>query len=66
MTTTTYRDYEYTEGQLVVSMFDPKSERLVWTSVGKGTVKDNPSARDKSIPKTVAYIMKKYPVDPVK
>jgi len=63
--TTTYSDYDYTEGTLIVSVFDAKKEQLIWESVGKGTINDNPQKREASIGKTVAYIMKEYPVDPV-
>jgi hypothetical protein len=66
MTTTTYRDYDYTEGTLVISMFNPKTENLIWTSVGTKTVGENPQAREKRIPKVVAAIMSKYPVKPMK
>ncbi len=66
MSTTTYRDYDYTVGTLVVSVFDPKTEQLIWTSVGSGTVNENPNARGKSIPRTIQAIMRKYPVQPMK
>ena len=66
MTTTTYRDYDYTEGTLVVSVFDKLDEKLIWTGVGKKTVGENPAAREKNIPRVVAAIMKKYPVKPMK
>ncbi len=66
MSTTTYNDYDYTVGNLVVSVFDAEKEQLIWTSVGSGTVGKNPDAREKNIPRVVTAIMKKYPVQPAK
>jgi len=66
MSTTTYRDYDYTVGTLVISMFNPKTENLIWTSVGTKTVGENPQSRASRIPKVIAAIMKKYPVKPMK
>ncbi len=63
--TTTFNEYDYTEGTLIVSVFDAKKEQLIWESVGKGTINENPQKREASIGKTVAYIMKPYPVEPV-
>ncbi len=62
--TTTYSDYDYTEGSLIVSVYDAKKEQLIWESAGKGTINENPKKREASIPKVVAQIMKEYPVQP--
>lgn len=66
MSTTTYHDYDYTVGTLVVSVFDAKKEQLIWTSVGSGTIKENPDSRGKNIPRVIQAIMGKYPVKPTK
>jgi len=63
--TTTFNEYDYTEGTLIISVYDAKKEQLIWESVGKGTINENPQKREASIGKTVAYIMKPYPVEPV-
>lgn len=63
--TTTYSEHDYTEGTLIVSVFDAKKKELVWEAVGRGTVEENPQNRDKSIPKAAEQIMSKYPVKPV-
>jgi len=63
--TTTVSEYDYNVGTLVVDVFDKAEERLIWESVGQGTVDDNPQSRDKSVPKTVAKMMKNYPVQPI-
>ncbi|MCD6598841.1 MAG: DUF4136 domain-containing protein [Bacteroidales bacterium] len=66
MSTTSYNTYDYTVGTLVVSMFDAKKQILIWTSVGAGTIKENPDARAKNIPRVIQAIMGKYPVKPMK
>ncbi len=63
--TTTYSDYDYTEGTLIVSVFDGKKEQLIWESVGKGTITENPKKREANIPRVIAEMMKEYPVAPV-
>jgi hypothetical protein len=60
--TTTYSDYDYTEGSLIVSVFDGEKEQLIWESAGKGTINENPKNREANIPKAVAKIMNEYPV----
>jgi len=63
---TSYHEYDYTQGTLVCDVFDAKEKKLVWQSVGSGTVDDDSSSRDKGIPKAVAKIMSGYPVQPIK
>jgi len=62
--TTTFNEYDYTDGTLIVSVFDAEKEQLIWESVGKGTINENPKKREANIPKAVAQIMSKYPVQP--
>ena len=62
--TTTFSEYDYTEGTLIVSVFDAKKEQLIWESAGKGTIDENPEKREATMPKAVAQIMSKYPVQP--
>jgi hypothetical protein len=64
--TTTYQEYDYLVGTLVCDVFDATSKGLIWQGVGSGTVDDNPSKRERNIPRTVAQIMSYYPVQPVK
>lgn len=68
MATTTYDTYDYTEGTLLVSVYDAKQKRLVWESAGKGTVEKggNTESREARINQAVAMIMAKYPVAPSK
>ena len=62
---TTYNETDYVEGTLVMDVYDEESQNLIWQGVAVGTVKD-PKKREKSIPKTVSKLMKKFPIQPVK
>ena len=66
MTHTTYQTYDYHVGTLVVDVFDTKKKVLIWESAGQGRIDEDPSHRDKSIPKVVEQIMATYPVPPIK
>jgi hypothetical protein len=63
---TTYHQYDYTVGTLVCDVFDGNEKKLVWQSVGSGTINDNPSTRDKTIIHAVERIMSLYPIKPEK
>jgi len=64
--TTNYSENDYLEGTLVIDFYDTSTKELVFQGVYTGVVKDNPKKREKSIPKNVAKLMKKYPVKPMK
>jgi hypothetical protein len=66
MATTTYNTYNYTVGTLVCEVFDTKKEQLIWQSIGKGEIEENPQKRERTIPVKVAKIMSYYPVQPAK
>ncbi|MGI9531671.1 DUF4136 domain-containing protein, partial [Lutimonas sp.] len=61
---TTYSDSDYLEGTLVLDFLDESSKDLIWQGVATGTINQNPDKREKSIPKSVKKLMKKFPVDP--
>ena len=65
MSTTTVQEYNYTVGTLVIDIYHAADEKLIWESIGKGTVDDNPQKREKNLPKTIAQIMAQYPVKPI-
>ncbi len=65
MSTTTVQEYNYTVGTLVIDVYDKEDEKLIWESIGTGTVNDNPQKRNKNRPKTIAQIMAQYPVKPI-
>ena len=60
--TTSIRDYDYVVGTLIIDVFDAKTKQLVWQGIGKGTVDENPQTVEKNIPKTVARIMERFPL----
>jgi len=64
-TTTTYSESDYLEGTLVMDVFDAQSKDQVWQAIATGTVTENPEKRDTSIPKTIAALMKEFPVAPM-
>ncbi|MEP3389969.1 MAG: DUF4136 domain-containing protein [Reichenbachiella sp.] len=59
--TTTYSENDYKEGTLVVDMYDKTEKQLIWQGVLTSTVNENPKKREKSIPKKIKKLMKKYP-----
>ena len=63
---TTYSESDYINGTLVMDVYDNSTNQLIWQGVSSGTVKENPKKRDKSIPKTVGKLMKKFPIQPSK
>jgi len=63
---TTYTETDYLQGTLVLDVFDVKSQELIWQGVATGVVKENPEKRDKSVPKSVSKLMKKFPIKKVK
>jgi hypothetical protein len=62
--TTSVRTYDYKVGTLICDVYDKSEERLIWEGIATKTIDDNPSTREKNIPKVVALLMKKYPVPP--
>ena len=63
---TSYSESDYLQGTLVLDFLDESSKDLVWQGVATGTVNEKPDKREKSIPKSVKKLMKKFPVGKVK
>ena len=61
---TSYSESDYIKGTLVMDVYDNITNQLIWQGVASGTVKENPKKREKSIPKTVSKLMKKFPIQP--
>lgn len=61
--TTTYSDNDYTEGTLVVDMYDASGKKLIWQGTSTSVVNEKPEKRDKTIPKQIGKLMKQFPVD---
>ena len=64
--TTTYSESDYLQGTLVMDVFDAESKELIWQGVATGTVQEKPEKREKSIPKAIKKLMKKFPIAKVK
>jgi Domain of unknown function (DUF4136) len=63
---TTYSESDYIKGTLVMDVYDNSTNQLIWQAVASGTVKETPKKREKSIPRTVHKLMKKFPIIPLK
>ncbi len=60
--TTSYSQNDYLQGTLVMDVFDVNTKELIWQGVATGTVNEKPEKREKSIPKMVKKLMKKFPI----
>ena len=60
--TTNYSENDYLEGTLVMDVYDAQGKNLIWQGVATGTMKENHKKREKSIPKAVSKLMKKFPI----
>jgi len=63
---TTYSEYDYVVGTLVIDIYDAQEKKLVWESVAKGTIKEKTKGRENRINSSVAKMMINYPVKPPK
>ncbi len=66
--TTTYSEQDYTVGTLIIDVYDANDKKLIWESIGKGTVAEakTPEAKEKNIAIAVQKIMATYPIEAVK
>ena len=64
--TTSYSEDDYLEGTFVVDMYDSTTKNLIWQGVITSVVTEKPEKREKTIPKKINKLMKKYPVKPIK
>ncbi|HEY9114876.1 MAG TPA: DUF4136 domain-containing protein [Bacteroidales bacterium] len=65
MAQTTVSTTNYTDGTLIISVFDAKEQKLIWEGAASGTINEDPQKRDKNIPKVAAEVMQYYPVKPL-
>ncbi len=54
------REYNYTEGTLIIDGYDSKEKKMVWRGTGTVTVKDNPEKRSKQIDKILHKLGSKW------
>ena len=52
---------QYTEGTVLVDVFDPKTKDLLWRGQGVAAVSDNQAQYEQELKKTVAAIVDKFP-----
>ena len=64
--TTSYSENDYLEGTLVIDVYDTKTKKLVWQSVGQKTIDDNPKNADRNVAYVAEKMMKPFPIEPVK
>jgi len=52
---------EYTEGTLVVDIYEAKLKQLMWRGVAQGELKDTPEKREKQLQKVSEKMFKDFP-----
>lgn len=63
---TSVSETNYRVGTLVIDMYDTTEKKLIWQGDMTTDVQEKAEKRDKTIPKNVSKLMKKFPVQPVK
>jgi hypothetical protein len=64
--TTTYNERDYRVGTVVIDFYDEKTKEMVFQGILQTEVQEKSKKREKTIPKNVNKLMKKYPVKPLK
>jgi hypothetical protein len=59
---TTFEEEDYKEGTLVIDFYDEQSKKLIFQGTFNSIINENSEKRDKTIPKNIGKLMKKYPV----
>ena len=60
--TTTYTESDYLVGTLVMDVFDEASGDQIWQGIAAGTITEDARKREKTIPKSIAALMKEFPI----
>jgi len=63
---TSVSESNYKVGTLIIDMYDSTSKNMIWQGDMTSDVEENASKRDKTIPKKMGKLMKKFPVTPIK
>jgi len=61
MGTATTSASEYTEGTLVVDIYEAKTKQLMWRGIAQGELKDSPEKREKQLQKASDKLFKDFP-----
>jgi len=64
--TTTYSNFHYVVGTLVIDVYDESTKKLIWQAVASKTVDENPQSRQKNTGRLMSYVFQKYPRDKIK
>jgi len=59
---TTYNQYDYTVGTLIIDVYDATGKKLIWEAIAKGTIDENLKNREVNINRAVGRMMLEYPV----
>jgi len=67
MASTTYSEYEYQVGTLILDIFDVSTKQLAWESIANGEVSKskNPDEAEAKLKRLIFRMFKDYPVKPV-
>ncbi|GGG32550.1 DUF4136 domain-containing protein [Bizionia arctica] len=63
---TNVSETNYNVGTLIIDMYDSTSKSMIWQGDMTSDIETNASKRDKTIPKKMSKLMKKFPVAPLK
>ncbi len=61
--TTSYQNYQYWQGTLVIDVFDAGRKELIWQGAAIGSVDGDPNTREEKINDYVDRIFWEYPID---
>ena len=67
MSTTTYSQYEYQVGTLIIDMFNVSNKQLIWESIANGEVNKsrNQSEAETKLKRIIFRMFQNYPVKPL-
>ena len=58
---TTYQNYTYEVGSLILDVYDQKEKKLIWQGIGSTEISDNSKKNQKNIPSYVRQVLFDYP-----
>lgn len=61
VSTTTYNEYTYQVGSLILDFYDQKNKKLVWQGIGSKELSDNQKKTQKNIPSYVRQVLYDFP-----
>lgn len=61
-TGTTVYSTDYTQGTLIIDIFDLSTKKLAWQGIGSGQVTENLARRDKKLPMNIGHVFRRFPV----